>query len=267
MNKQQLHQVTESLANNLVGEETNIWPAVKNAAAKIDHYAIERHDMKKPFLNQKAFRTSAIALAILAVFAVLLFFTPQGRVLAQEINNLFHKASGDTLPAETLDITPVPTDQTATPDPASILDAHSSVDEVAAMAGFKVYQPASIPEGFAFSGGSFDPKTSIARLFYQSVESNGIVLKQQPIGTGDTCDLCGEVGASAEIQEVSINGVRGEYVVGVWKLTDEGAVWNSDPYLQTLRWQQDGFAFELMYMGSPDALTKDQMVAIASSLQ
>lgn len=75
------------------------------------------------------------------------------------------------------------------------------------------------------------------------------------------------MGASASVERVQIGNTAGEYVQGVWKLTENGPIWENDPYLQTLRWQVDGIAYELQYMGPPDMLTKDDLVKIASSLQ
>jgi hypothetical protein len=40
----------------------------------------------------------------------------------------------------------------------------------------------------------------------------------------------------------------------------------NDPYLKTMRWQANGIAFELGYMGPPDTLSKEDMIAIASSI-
>lgn len=268
MNKQQLHQVTEQLANDFVGPEIDLWPALQKSLSASNGPQLKREDsMKLSIRFNKVLRTSAISLGVLAALVCLMLFTPQGKVLAQEIAGFFHHAPSDTLPQQTWQMTPLPTDETPTPDPASILDATASVSEVTAQAGFTVYQPASVPEGFTFSGASFDPASSITRLFYQTPDSNALVLKQEPAGQNEPCDLCGEVGASAAIEEVTINGAAGEYVIGVWKLTDNGPVWDSDPYLQTLRWQQGDFAFELLYMGMPDFMDKDLMVSIASSLQ
>ncbi len=42
---------------------------------------------------------------------------------------------------------------------------------------------------------------------------------------------------------------------------------SSDPYLQTLRWQANGMAFELLYMGPPDSVTRADLIAIAESLK
>lgn len=83
----------------------------------------------------------------------------------------------------------------------------------------------------------------------------------------DDCELCGKVGADAAIEKVSIAGNEGEYAEGVWKLTDQGPVWEADPYLKTMRWQENGMAFELLYMGPPETLTKDDLIAIAASIK
>lgn len=94
-----------------------------------------------------------------------------------------------------------------------------------------------------------------------------MVLRQEPGLTTDECVLCGKVGADTAVQEVSIAGVYGEYVEGVWNLTEQGPVWEADLYLKTMRWQNNGMAFELMYMGPPDTLSKQDMIAIAESMR
>ena len=91
-----------------------------------------------------------------------------------------------------------------------------------------------------------------------------ILIKQQPVESPETCALCGLVGASASVQQVQINSVPGEYAEGVWELTDNGPVWRDDPYLKTLRWQKNGMAYELIYMG--DELGKEDLVEIAASM-
>ena len=53
----------------------------------------------------------------------------------------------------------------------------------------------------------------------------------------------------------------GEYVMGVWNLTDNGPVWLPEPSLQTLRWKTDATFFEIVYQGTK--LTKADLLAIA----
>jgi hypothetical protein len=182
-------------------------------------------------------------------------------------------------PAARSEPTQAPQTGTGIPDPASILDAGLKVKEVEDQAGFDLLEPAWLPEVLTFAGASFDPDAGIARIFYRYLEpfglrenpdpimTNGLVLREEPFQTTDDCELCGVVGASAAIETVQIGEVWGEYVEGVWKYTDDGLVWESDPYLKTMRWQSDGMAFELGYMGPPDTVTEDEMIAIADSME
>ena len=74
------------------------------------------------------------------------------------------------------------------------------------------------------------------------------------------------VGADSNLETVDIGNVTGKYVTGVWKGTDCcGWVWDSEPFIQTLRWQIDDKAFELQYAGSD--LGKADLIAIAENLK
>ena len=266
MNEKQLSQIMDHLAGEMVEEKTDLWPTIHQ------HFNMGNELPKKgdSYMNtqqssKKGLRVAAASLITLSILALLLIFTPQGKVWAQQVLQFFSRSTSDSLPQQSWQLTPVPTSETSTPDPASILDAKLTVSEVEQLSGFHVLQPNWIPEGFTFSGASFDSTRNITRVFYQSVDTNGFVLKQEPFQTTNECELCGEVGASAAVEEVAIGKEKGEYVVGVWQLTDSGAVWDNNPYLQTMRWQKDGMAFELMYMGSPEALQKADMISIAES--
>jgi hypothetical protein len=141
-----------------------------------------------------------------------------------------------------------------------------TMDEVKQYAGYQVLVPATLPDGMTFLGAALDPALKMTSLSIGYSEAERIILiKQQPIESPETCTLCGLVGASASVQQVQINGVPGEYAEGVWELTDNGPVWRDDPYLKTLRWQKDGMAYELIYMGMD--LGKDNLVTIAESLK
>ena len=84
----------------------------------------------------------------------------------------------------------------------------------------------------------------------------------------EDCDLCTDIGPSAEIQTFQIGMVEGEFVAGVWKFDNEGnQYWESDPYMNRLRWQVDGTVFEIMYMGVPGTVSTSQLIKIAESFQ
>lgn len=262
MNEKQFQKALGRLAEGLVPEDNDLWPAIR------DHFETSKHPAHQGnhSMNQTlARRLAAASLLALLLVAALLFATPQGRALAQGIVNFFTHAESDSLPVQPWQITPLPTQ--SGPDPSSIIDANQTVAEVEQQAGFDILEPTWLPDILSFKGASLDAERNIARLFYVYVETNGLVLHEEPIQITGDCNLCSVVGASAAIEKIMIGNSPGEYVQGVWKLTDSGPVWESDPFLQTLRWQANGMAFELLYMGPPESITKADLVAFAESLK
>ena len=152
---------------------------------------------------------------------------------------------------------------------ASMTNERSSTDDTQEsnkLVPFNVLSPLVIPDGMTLQGTSFDPALQMVSLSYgYSSDNLRILIKQQPAESRETCALCGLVGASASVQQVQINDAPGEYAEGVWELTDNGPVWRDDPYLKTLRWQKDGMAYELIFMG--DELGRDDLVEIAESMK
>ncbi len=141
-----------------------------------------------------------------------------------------------------------------------------TIKEAKQYAGYEVLIPEILPEGMNFLGAAIDPALKMTSLSIGYSEAERIILiKQQPVESPETCTLCGLVGVSASVQQVQVNGIPGEYAEGVWELTDSGPVWRDDPYLKTLRWQKDGMAYELIYMGVD--LQKDNLVGIAGSMR
>lgn len=152
-----------------------------------------------------------------------------------------------------------------------------TLEEVESVAGFDILEPTWLPESLAFDGAAFEAsqwepqnKDSV-RTFYSfgpRLETNGIVLTQQPIKSVETCAICDLVGNSAEVETVQIRNATGEYAMGVWKADNAGNwIWSPDPWLQRLRWQEDGIAFELLYMGPPEEITKADLIAIAENMR
>ena len=162
---------------------------------------------------------------------------------------------------------------------ASLTNAPFTLDvpEAEALAGFDVLEPTRIPEGLSFKGAAFESsqwqrKQNTVRIFFSlnipGLESNGVVLTQQPIPAIEDCEICDLVGAGADVENVQIGDRTGEYVMGVWAADEAGKwIWQHEPYLQTLRWQAKGIAFEMLYMGPPEEIKKEDLVAMAESLK
>jgi hypothetical protein len=144
-----------------------------------------------------------------------------------------------------------------------------NLENAEAQAGFDVLEPGVLPQGMMFLGSSLDPfsKTTFLSFGYSETERS-ILIQQQPVSSPETCDLCTLIGASAEVETIQVRGTAGEYVIGVWKADDLGNwIWEYEPFLQRLRWQENGMAFEILYMGPPEQITKDDLVAIAESMK
>jgi hypothetical protein len=150
-----------------------------------------------------------------------------------------------------------------------------SVQEAEMLAGYDILSPVEIPLGRVFVGASYDEKYHIvAQAFGQNADSIEVSLWQQPLEyyqpCGDISQPCDNMlgsnlaGASADIQTVQIGDLAGEYVEGVWNLTDNGPIWEPTPFLKTLRWKNDAMIFELV--GGIDQ-TRDDLVKLAESIR
>ncbi|MCE1252935.1 MAG: hypothetical protein LWX83_05225 [Anaerolineae bacterium] len=268
MNDLQFKKLIDLLSEDLVPHEVNLWPSIRQHF-KQNNKPFTKGDllMKNLTNGSKNRRLTVTLLAACLLFVFIWLLTPQGQVWAQQILLFFNRSNNDVLPLQSWQMTPAVNAESPTADPANILDAHAGIADVERQAEFKVLQPAWIPQILTFSGASYDPAEKITRLFYQLDESNGLALRQEPSQLSEKCELCGEVGASAAIVNVYINDQPGEYVEGTWNLTDNGPVWEATPYLKTLRWKSGEMAFELLFMGPPDALSQEDLVKIAESLK
>lgn len=258
MNEKNVQQILHEIAEEEIpSQSVDLVSKVKA------NYQQKTSGQKKNRLNW------AVGLAtVLLVGFVFLVFTPQGRVIAEDILEFFIRADSDSIDRETAEET-FGSDESADPDPTSILNADKTVKEVESGLQFDVYEPTWLPEyKFHFEGANLDAEQDIAYQFWGMVgfDTNALVLSQEPAIEGE-CQLCSPVGISAIVEEVSINGIKGEYVIGVWKWTEEGLVWENEPWLQRLRWQSYGMAFEVLFMGPPEEITQEELVQIAESLK
>jgi len=210
-----------------------------------------------------------LAVTVVVLLAITMFaVTPQGRAWAQGVLQFFTRAEQDQYPLQPWQMTPPA--QTASESPFQF-----SVQEAEELAGYAVLSPVEMPFGMMFVGADYDTQNYIvAQAFGYSPDSNELSLWQQPLEYHQSCgnisNFCDNmlggnlVGSSANVEAVQIGDLQGEYVEGVWELTDNGPVWNPAPYLKTLRWQTQSMAFELVYMGVE--FGKDDLLAFAASI-
>ena len=142
-----------------------------------------------------------------------------------------------------------------------------SIEDASDLAGYDLLVPSQeATTGFQFNGATYDPKNKMVSLFYANPAGEGFMVSEQPLGAPeDIYPLQGVVGAGAPIEEVEVIGSQGEYIEGVWELTDIGPVWRSEPSLKTLRWKTDTLFIEIGFQGSE--LAKDNLVNFAESMK
>lgn len=194
-----------------------------------------------------------------------------------------------TMTTEEITLTATQPPAVSTEDPFAVIRERFvwSVEQVEQEAGFNLHLPSQLPDVLTFVGARFEAEKGYAIVFYgyndwdMGAITDGLSLAQQPYFDTERCALCGFsfdddgkysidqpeylLSSDAIIQTVQIGNVSGQYVEGVWKGTDNGWKWSSDPYMKRLRWQVGDMAYEIEYMGN--GISMDDMVKIAETIQ
>lgn len=268
MSEKQVQQILRSLADEKApAESIDLWPAIATRMRTSERTS-------QPHSRSRRLMGAALGLVLLAGIVFLL--TPQGQAWAQDVFQFFNKTESDrmsfdayqaTVTGETSTSTPEGTTE-PTPTQDYALDNRMSIEEVQTAAGFMPYQPTWLPEGYKFAGALFDDEAKVITLIYDYLDNqnNRFILRQGSLAGLPEYDISFIIGSSADIQEVWVNGVYGEYLEGTWAGEVEDAVWDNDTYRKRMIWKEDGRAFEIMYTGFPRYFLKDDMIAVAESL-
>lgn len=225
--------------------------------------------MQTQYRSTHFIRLMAYAAAAFAALVVITLSVPPLRVLAQEVlDNLFNRTPADVMPFVTplvITVQPTPVSQTVYSTPGVTLA------EVQAQVDFTIKAPAYLPERYSFYGASIDAPGLVTLSYIR----RGDILNISQSRAADAQTF--EVGATADIQVVDINGVPAEYVEGFWVADMEssgdqaevqGIIWQNKGNYQQMRWQQDGIVYWMhSAVGSGTDLPLDEWIAVAESLQ
>lgn len=227
--------------------------------------------MNRTLRLSSGWRSVAAAAAALVIVAAVTLAVPPLRSFAQELLDvLFNRAASDTEVFET----PVVLQMQTTPIAATFQVERPSltVEEVEAQAGFDVLVPAYLPSGYTLEDVYYDEGGKLVSQFYNH-DGIGFNIVQMQAEAAEPM----EVGATAEIIEVQIGDVTGQYVEGFWTLDStrdgetvqlEGQSWNSDFPFSQLRWQVGDTVFWMMTtLGQKSDLPLSEWEAIAESLR
>jgi hypothetical protein len=220
-----------------------------------------------PWTTRTANRRRTVGVTTLAVLIVTLIFvaTPQGSAIAQDILQFFTRTESDTYyqPFEDIpfeETTPFH-EQCGTP-----IFPTCSVDEIRDMVDFEVKEIGNIPDGIYYVGATGGPDFVELKYGYENrfdgnlsvgVEAVG---KPSAVGTGITAK-------SAEIEQVQIGDLPGEYYTGILFQDENGNVsWQPDDFTSTLRWEDAGSTYTLSYYSTTIPLSKEELIALAETM-
>lgn len=219
----------------------------------------------------KRFRRMGTVAAILVVTLLAFLTVPPLRTFAQEMwDALFIRAESDveTYPTPTIlpALEPTPTLAVIPTSPPA------DVDMWRAQVDFQINEPGWLPPNYVLHDVYASQEWHYASLFYYDDTGYGVSLIIHPLEYLEPLS----VGASADIIDVDIHGVTGQYVPGgAWVMMTQqdgdttifnGEVWDSTIPHQQLRWVADGLDYRLSTGIAASNLTMDDLIRIAESV-
>ena len=208
-------------------------------------------------MKPRSIRRALLAPALLIMALALMGMSPGLRAMA----------------ADLLGITRAPTDTVTYDKAAQILHGPElrPIAEVQADTPYAIYAPERVPPGYVFEGASYNADIGNGvrligvNMTFKSASDPAVEISTEQLRVGDGCPNCPDVGASAVVETVDINGLPGAYVQGYWSGTAElQSEWDPDYDLHAVAWQRDGFEFRA---SAPRAVPRDDLLAVARSLR
>jgi hypothetical protein len=140
------------------------------------------------------------------------------------------------------------------------------LQQMTAAVGFKPWQFSEIPESFTFQ--RVDYRDGLVALWYTKGAEQLTVSQANynfAIREADTWYSVPE----AAIQPVTVNGAAGEYVKGQLMPAQNGsqAVWDPAAKVESLRWKQGIYWFQIVFSGGEDSDNQQQLITYAESLR
>ena len=223
-----------------------------------------------PFWSRRNIIKIAISLVTIFLFGIgLTVISPSLNTLAQRFT-LFFLPSSSNIGFKA--ITVIETSQ-----PKERFDLN--INQAENLIGFKIKIPSKIPEDFRLEGVAYDELREAVILNYLT-QSRDLVMRVSMQRADRDYQ---QIGPEAVIEFVSIGALTGEYVSGGWTIPEvESEIintiipsknqifWDINVNLQTLRWSDGEFLYEIILAGGNDQngyLDKNILVSIAESMQ
>ena len=271
-----------ALENELPSSQIQIWPTVESSLVAGKHPLMQQGENMNTIKSRRISRMALAALVIVALL-VLVLITPQGRAFAQSILRFFIRTDSDTLVLPTqsitwVEVTPGVPHPTMTPQPTltplvefakdcgSFPIMKCSVEQIRSKVDFTVKEPAAIPDGMYFTGATGGSDGIFLRYEYENNSGGLFISEERWVGPLEGASI---VGTSANVEEVQVGNLTGEYFRGIFVQKDgeSFATWEPDESIETLRWVENGIAYTLQYSFTyQGVLEKDGLIAIAENM-
>jgi hypothetical protein len=222
-----------------------------------------------PWTARAVNRRRYIGISTLAVLMVALIFaaTPQGSAFAQEVLLFFTRTESDSFYSPVSDLT---FEETTPFHEECGISIHPlcSVEQVRRKVDFEVKELSILPDGMYFEGATGGPDFIELAYLHEDADRLGGELSVGVEATGRPSDVgTGIAAKSAPIERVQIGDLPGEYYTGGLFQDEYGNVtWQPDEPIATLRWEDNGSTYTLIYFFTRYPLGKEDLVRLAESM-
>ena len=251
---------------NHIPDETEIETMLKNLIPKPGN-RLDKHLANAPWTPHTTVQRRALGavLTLLTVTVLMMALTPQGYAFAQSLLQFFTRTESDIFYSEPSDLT----FEDTTPFHAECgipLAPRCSVEQIRGMVEFEVKQLGSLSADLSFIGATGGPDFVELKYGYPDRRRGNLSVGVEAVGKPSAIGT-GIVAKSADVQQVQIGDLPGEYYTGILFQDEQGNVsWLPDDPQQTLRWEDGGSTYTLVYFSTFYPLTKEDLVRIAESM-
>lgn len=265
MNNKKIQTVLkDALEREIPSSQIRLWPAVKAELAAGNHLEFRQGEkmdtLKRP-------RTAVFAAATVILLLALGFVTPQGRALAQSVLQFFTRTESDTYYSAPSDLTFEDTTPFHAECGISLASGNRcSVEQIRGMVDFEVKELGTIPEGMHFVGSTGGPDFVELNYAYADRLDGNLHVAVEAVGRPSDIGT-GIVAKSAQVEQVQIGDLPGEYHTGILFQDEYGNVtWQPDDPMMTLRWEDGGSTYTIFYYSIKYPLSKEDLVRLADSM-
>jgi hypothetical protein len=279
MDKKNIKSMMQDMLNSEIPpSQIQLWPVVKAGLNRGENMA-----MSHPHRLQRV----AFAILVVIILLAAALITPQGRAFAQEIIRRVgnYVISGEPSDAENYVATLQSGTPTATIDPNWVctncpepeIVGKLTIEQASAKAGFPVYDPNYIPDGYQlstrdvlFTGSSttahMDFRKDLDPPLHDGLQMAGIIAIGQTLVNGDAQPWEKGIG-EVPIVDVNVRGHPGVWLeqVPIIPVQDQQGEWYYERWNQ-LVWAEDGYNFMLQTNMPSNILPLDELLRIAESL-